>query len=255
VKLSKSKWSISNSLGIAGFALSAILTFVLLVVYFNAKKNLFDAAQNLKEIGNGIITDTVSFDSEIPLDTEISILRTVVDLKMTLNDSLKIMLTKNQPLNLKIPIDIDLDKMLHVDAILTLNDTLKFTTKGDIPIDQKFTVFGKFKIPVKASIPLKNESFSAKLQGPTRFTSDIPIRLNINDSLPVNLNLVIPIDQKAKIEYLIKNSALISFPQKLRIKGMIPIHLKIPIQIPLSKTVLKKYLDSTATNLNNILNP
>jgi len=252
----KSRWSIINSLGIAGFVLSAVLAYVLAVVYFNAKKNLSDAAQNLKEIGNGVITDTISFDSTIPLDTEINILRTVpVDLKMALNDSLKIMLTKNQPLNLKIPINIDLDQVLHVDTTLTLTDTLEFTTSGNIPVDQKFTVLKKFKIPVKASIPLQNESLSAKLQGATSFRSDIPIRLNINDSLPVNLDLVIPIDQKAKIDYLIKNSALISFPQKIRIKGMVPIHLKIPIQIPLSKTVLKKYLDSTASNLNNILNP
>jgi hypothetical protein len=252
----KFKWGIINSLGIAGFVLSIILAYVLTVMYFNAKKNLSDAAQNLKEIGNGIITDTINFESTISLDTEISILRTVpVDLKMTLNDSLKIMLTKKQPLNLKIPINIDLDKVLHVDTTLILNDTLQLTTNGNIPVDQKFTAFRKIRVPVKASIPIKDQSLSAKLQGATSFTSDIPIRLNINDSLPVNLDLVIPINQNAKIDYLIKNSALIGFPQKLHIKGVIPVHLKIPVQIPLSKTVLKKYLDSTASNLNNILNP
>jgi hypothetical protein len=256
MKLPGSKWSIINSLGIVGFVLSGILTFVLVVLYFNAKKNLFNASKNLKAIGNGIISDTVTFDSVIRLDTEISILRTIpVNLKMTLNDSLKIAMTKSQPLSLKIPINLDINQLLHVDTTLTLADTLKLTTNGDISIDQKFTVFRKFKIPLKSSIPLKNEVLSAKLQGATWFTSDIPIRLNINDSLPVELNLIIPINQKAKIDYLIKKSALISFPQKLRIKGLIPIHLKIPIQIELSKTVLKKYLDSTASDLNKILSP
>ncbi|MEJ7677377.1 MAG: hypothetical protein WKG06_05785 [Segetibacter sp.] len=254
MKLLRAKAKIINLLSIIGFVLSMTLSFAIALFYNNAQKNLLEAAENLRAIGNGVIYDTVYFDSTIPVDTEIRIERTIpVNLNMKLKDSLKIILTKKQSLSLKIPISIDIDKVLHIDTTLILPDTLKLTTNGNIAIDQKFTILRKFKIPLKSIIPLKNELLNARLQGSTTFISDIPIRMNIHDSLPIDLDLIIPIDQKAKIDYLVKNMALISFPKKLNIKGLIPIHLIIPIKISLSNTLLKKYLDSTAYNLNNIL--
>jgi hypothetical protein len=43
---------------------------------------------------------------------------------------------------------------------------------------------------------------------------------------------------------------MVSFPNQLHITGKVPIHLKVPVNIPLSATPLKKYLDKTADDLD-----
>ncbi len=220
--------------------------------YLKAKGRLKDAATNLHQLGNQSIYYVAAVSDSIPLHTAINITNQVpVQLLMKLSDSLRIVMPVTYNHTLNIPVNLNIDKVLHIDTLLELPEPLKLAVNGNIPVDQKFEMvsLGHIKIKVKADIPI-DEQLNARLSQQTRFKSDIPIRMQIKDHIPVVLNLRIPVNQKIKIDLPIKNMAQVGFPGKLNITGMIPIHLKVPVNIPLAKTPLKYYLDKTADDLD-----
>src|SRR5438874_1542413 len=120
MKLSK----ILIAAGVIGFIISVTLSASLLFFYAAAKRNISDAAQNLRAIGNEFIYDTVIIDTTIPLDTEITIENSVpIDIRMMVNDSLAVVMTLDLSKD-SMQVVLPIDTVLKIDTALFLPDTL-----------------------------------------------------------------------------------------------------------------------------------
>lgn len=249
--------SLSNFkiLSVAGFILSCSLVIILLLVYFNASKKLKSASGHLRALGNQYIHYMASVDDTISVQTTISIDNSVpIRISMTLDDSIPINMQVQYNDSINIPVDLNINQVIDVDTLINIPDSLPVLIKASIPIDQQFKLVNLmgFKARIKAIIPL-NQLVSAQVQKLFRFNSFIPIQMKVSQGIPVKLNLRIPINNKIRLRLLIKDSASVFFPKVLPIRGFIPIHLKVPVDIPLWQTPIKKYLDSTAEDLDNLL--
>jgi len=236
--------------------LTTTLALLMLAFYFHAKNKLRGAGNNLRELGNQYIIYEVDILDTIPLSTKINIEnKTLVGILMDLNDSVKIDMVAKYHDGINVPVNFNLDEIVNIDTMLTLPDSLSLLANCKIPVNQKFSLpnLEGIKVAVQATIPL-NQLISARAPGPIRFKSHIPIRMKIVQNLPINLDLRIPINERVKLNLPIANYASIYFPEPLLISGRIPIHLRVPIKIPLSKTPIKQYLDSTANDLDGLLN-
>src|SRR6185295_3027086 len=106
--------------GTSGFIISVVLSASLLYFYVAAKRDLFDAAQNLRAIGNEFIYDTVIIDTTIPLDTEIAIENSVpIDLRMHVSDSIPVIMTLDLSKD-SMMVTMPIDTVLKIDTALFL---------------------------------------------------------------------------------------------------------------------------------------
>ena len=80
----------------------------------------------------------------------------------------------------------------------------------------------------------------------------MPIDLLIIDTLPVGLDIKVPIDLMLPVKIPISTSAKVSFPNDIPVVGNIPISLTIPVDIPLTETDLAPYFLKIASGLRGL---
>lgn len=230
---------------------------VLLMVKGKAENRLANASHFLRELGEQEIDHLVQVRDTIDVETEITITQPVpVDIDMLVRDKIPVKMNVGVHEGITVPISLNINEIVHVDTSITMPDKAKVHAASTIPVNQKFTwLWGKKKGPklkIKADIPLDQDmeiAFREKL----RFQSDIPVRFNLKDNLPVELDLDIPVDQKIDLALAINQRATVGFPVNLKMKGKIPIIMDIPVKIPLRDTPIKTYLDKTANELDGML--
>ena len=230
---------------------------VLLMVKGKAEKRLANASGFLRELGEQEIDHLVKVRDTIDVETEITITQPVpVDIDMLIKDKIPVRMNVDVKDGITVPIALNINEVVHVDTSITMPDQAKVHAASGIPVNQKFTwLWGKKKGPklkIKADIPLDQDmqiAFTDKLH----FVSDIPVRFNLKDKLPVDLDLNIPIDQKIDLNLLVKQRAIVGFPVNLKMRAKIPITMDIPVKIPLRDTPIKTYLDKTANELDGML--
>ena len=230
---------------------------VLLMVKSKAENRLTNASRYLRELADQAIDHLVQVRDTIDVETEISITQPVpVDIDMLIRDKIPVKMNVGVHDGITVPVSLNINEIVHVDTSITMPDKANVHATSVIPVNQKFTwLWGKKKGPkmkIKADIPLDQDmeiAFREKL----RFQSDIPVRFNLKDKLPVELDLDIPVDQKIDLALAIDQRAVVGFPVNLKMKGKIPITMDIPVKIPLRDTPIKTYLDKTADELDGML--
>ena len=230
---------------------------VLLMVKSKAEKRLANASGFLRELGEQEINHLVEVRDTIDVETEISITQPVpVDIDMLIRDKIPVRMNVGVHDGISVPISLNINEVVHVDTSITMPDKANVHANSVIPVSQKFTwLWGKKKGPklkIKADIPL-DQDMEIAFRDKLRFQSDIPVRFNLKDKLPVELDLDIPVDQKIDLALLVKQRAVVGFPVNLKMKGKIPIIMDIPVKIPLRDTPIKTYLDKTADELDGML--
>lgn len=230
---------------------------VLLMVKAKAEKRLSNASGFLRELGEQSIDHLVQVRDTIDVETEISITEPVpVDIDMLIRDKIPVRMMVDVNDQMTVPVSLNIDETVDVDTSITLPDPVEVQANTLIPVNQKFTwLWGKKKGPklkIKADIPL-DQKLKISFTDPLRFKSAIPVRFTLDDELPVDLKLNIPVDQKIDLELKIDQKAIVGFPYNLKMKGKIPIIMDIPVHIPLRDTPIKTYLDKTANELDGML--
>lgn len=244
-----------------GFILLLVLNIgtiaVLLLVKSKAENRLANASHFLRELGEQEIDHTVQVRDTIDVETEITITQPVpVDIDMLVRDKIPVKMNVDVHEGITVPISLNINEIVHVDTSITMPEKAKVHAASSIPVNQKFTwLWGKKKGPklkIKADIPL-DQDMEIAFRDKLRFQSDIPVRFNLKDKLPVELDLDIPVDQKIDLALAINQRATVGFPVNLKMKGKIPIIMDIPVKIPLRDTPIKTYLDKTANELDGML--
>ncbi len=230
---------------------------VLLGVKAKAEKRLANASGFLRQLGEQYIEHLVEVRDTIDVETEIYITEPVmVDIEMLIKDKIPVKMMVDVNDKITVPVDLNINQVIKVDTSITMPEKAVVAAQSEIPVNQRFKwVWVKNvgpKMRIQANIPLDQEMEISFTQ-PIRFQSEIPVRFNLVDNLPVHLDLNIPVDQKIELSLYINQQAKVGFPNKLKMKGKIPIVMDIMVKIPLKDTPIKEYLDKTANELDGML--
>jgi hypothetical protein len=173
---------------------------------------------------------------------------------MNVADSIPIAMAVNFKDSFQLPIDIRINDMITIDTIVTFPNPFFININSTIPVEQKMKLvsLGGMNVKVKADLPV-NQLVKADIKEPVQIVSAVPVQMRIAQNIPVKLDLQIPIKEKIGINLPIKESAVVTFPKALPISGFVPIRLNVKVSIPIAETPIKKYLDSTADNLDGLL--
>jgi hypothetical protein len=247
--------NIKSLAGLLALFFLIILSLILLRFYFHADKQLTRATKNLRDLGNQYIDYSLVIEDSIPLTTFINIGgRVPTNIQMAVVDSIPVLMNVNFKDSLRLPINIQVSDLIKIDTVVNFPNPFLINIKSTIPVEQKMKMvsLAGINVKVKTDIPL-NQTVQANINDSVRIVSSVPINMQIAQDIPVKLNLHIPIRDKIGIRLPINNTALVSFPASIPINGFIPIKLKVDVRIPISETPIKKYLDSTADNLDKLL--
>lgn len=243
-----------NNLIYVNLALLATTMAAGALFYRQASRQAKAMASELEQIGNSYIEYTAVIRDTIPLFSDVSILNeTPVHLDMRLNNTLPVKFTQTVTDSFSLPVKLQVKDVLSVDTVLTIPSDMQLLAEGNIPIDQKITMsgLGNMKMRTRAQIPLSQVLNVKMLNSPT-FSTHIPVTMNIDQRIPVKLDLKLPVDQRIAVNMPIRSMAKVSFPGKVKILGYIPIELEVPVRIPLANTPLKIHLDKAAEHLKEM---
>ena len=233
----------------------AVFLSVFAVFFTKAKAKLQQASAELRAMGDDSIGYDMTINDSIPIGTSIYIQGDVpVNIRLTIDDSMPIFLPLDIDRDLKIPVSLHIDKQIAVDTTLRLPEPLQMDISGSIPLAQPLEIkkWIRLKVFAQGNIPLDSVPLSAQLTKETRFSSVIPIRMQIDDSIHVPIRMHIDVAQKIDVHLPLQTRAIVSFPRKVYISGKIPISLHVSGKIPLSGTPLKGHLSKTADDLDSL---
>lgn len=222
--------------------------------YFKASRKANAMADELRQIGNSYIEYTAVIRDTIPLSSDVSILNeTPVHLDMRLNNTLPVKFTQTVTDSFSLPVRLQVKDVLRVDTVLTIPSNMQLLAEGNIPLDQKITMsgLGNMKMRTRAQIPL-SQVLNVRMLNSPYFSTHIPVNMNIDQQVPVKLDLKLPVNQRVAVNMPIRSMAKVSFPGKVKILGYIPIELEVPVRIPLANTPLKLHLDKAAEHLKEM---
>jgi len=250
------------------FVISFVIIAILLVALSVMGLRLNGIGNTMEEMAVQHIVTDVMVNEEIPLNSAI----TVTD-ELTVNIDMyietEIPFTAHIPVSedMLVPIKMGIKDYIELDTLIWVTDQINILVDDTIPLDQKMkvTIFGKDRgpsFPIKSKIPLK-QSLLVDFDEPLPVKSTIPIDMLIIDTLPIGIEMSIPVDVMVPVKIPIKQSARISFNGPMPVDAMIPISLKIPVDIPLESTSLAFYFRKlakglrglTSMELDDVLNP
>jgi len=249
------------------FVISFILIGVLLAALKVMELRLDKVGGTMEEMAVQHIITTVTVNEEIPLNSAITVTDDLtVNIEMYIETEIPFTAMIPVSEEMMVPIKMGIKDYIELDTLIWVTDEIKILVDDSIPLDQKMkmTIFGKNRgpsVPIKAMIPLK-QSLLVSFDEPIPVKSIIPIDMLIIDTLPIGIEMNIPVDLMVPVKIPIKQTARISFNDPMPVDAMIPISLSIPIDIPLESTSLAKYFRKlavglkglTSTNLDDVLN-
>ncbi len=239
------------------FVISFIIIGILLAALTVMGLRLEVIGSTMEEMAIQHIVTDVNVKEDIPLNSAI----TVTD-DLTVNIDMyietEIPFTANIPVSeeMLVPIRMGVKDYIELDTLIWVTEPITILVDDTIPLDQKMkvTLFGKDKgpsFPIKSKIPLK-QSLLIDFAGPLPVKSTIPIDMLIIDTLPIGIEMSIPVDVMVPVKIPIKQAARISFTGPMPVDAMIPIEMNIPVDIPLEETSLAFYFRKLAKGLKGL---
>jgi len=157
--------------------------------------------------------------------------------------------------NLLIPFSLDIKQIIPVDTLFNFPDRLNpfISDTLDMATKMKIKFWPGFRIPfhVEGQVPLQqNLSLDMKT---VRVSASIPIAMSVNDSIPVQLDFVLPVHETVSMPLVINTRATITFVEKIPIEADFPIQLKAPVEVDFRKTPMKAKFDYLSRVLREVL--
>lgn len=242
-------------------SLALIISVVLIIVLLSALKimefRLDKIGNTMEEMAVQHIVTNVDVNEDIPLNSAISVTEDLtVNIDMFI--STEIPFTAMIPVSedMLVPIRMGVKDYISLDTLIWVKDQITILVDDTIPLNQKMKVpiFGKNRgpsVPIKSKIPLK-QSLLIDFEEPLPVKSTIPIDMLVIDTLPIGIEMSIPVDLMVPVKIPIKQSAKISFNGPMPVDATIPISMKIPVDIPLEETSLAKYFRKLASGLRGL---
>lgn len=242
--------------------LSLLLTFfcglciVLLFKFNHAKQKLEDAAGIIESLGKAVFTIQTDIKDTLDIETSFRIPCSIpVQVQMLVMVNTPIQMDVPVKKELQIPFSMYINEIIPLDTFFRYPDGIMAKINDSIPIDSRLKIkfWPGMRIPFKTSgsIPM-NQVLNIE-PGGMRVVSEIPIRLNISDNIPVFLDFTLAVSDTLSMPMQINSRASISFYTDLPVQGRLPIHVMAPVEIDFSKTMLKERFDSLAFVLRNVL--
>jgi hypothetical protein len=222
----------------------------------DSQKKLNQAADIIESLGKTTFTIDADIHDSIDINTSFTIpvsipvhvvMKVKVDAPLNMNVPVKRSMT--------IPYSIVINEIMPVDTFFQFPEGITAAVNDSIPLNSrvktKFWPGIKVPVTISGSMPI-NQTLSLNPEK-LRVSSNIPIRLQLNDSIPVYLDFSIPVNDSIPMELLIDADAQISFYAPLPVKGRLPLDMNTPVKVDFSKTPLKAKFDSLANVMRKIL--
>jgi len=207
-------------------------------------------------MANEHILTEVTVDESIPLNSNISVTDEIeVNINMMVES--EIPFTAEIPVTeeMLVPFKIGVKDYIKLDTTIQVTDYVNILVDDTIPLDQrvKLPIFGQKgpSMPIQGKIPVK-QSLHVGFSEALPVDAVVPIDMLIVDTLPVGLDMKIPVDVMVPVKIPLRSSARISFSDAMPVNAEIPITLTIPVDIPLQETTLAKYFESMAGQLKGL---
>ncbi len=255
------KWTRFQKWTVFFLTLALLINFGIIAILVTSLKisegRLQILGDTMEEMAGQHIITTVTVDEDIPLKQTITVTdEIVVDINMVVKTTIPF--TAEIPVSeeMMVPFKIGVKDYIKLDTTIEIIDQITIAVDDSIPLNQKvkLPIFGKDRgpsMPIHAMIPLKQDlrvSFNEAMP----IHAVVPIDLLIIDTLPVGLDMRIPVDLDIPLSIPITSSATISFRDAMPVDAMIPISLSIPVDIPLSETALAFYFKKMAGQLRGL---
>lgn len=236
--------------------LLAVSVILLINKVSDSQKKLNQAADIIESLGKTSFSIDADISDSIDINTSFTI-PISIPVHVRMNVSVNAPLSMNVPVmqTLKIPYSVRIDEIMPVDTFFifpegittNINDSIGFNTK----IKTRIWPGIRFPVTISGSMPLKQSLYldPEKLH----VSSEIPVHLRLNDSIPVYLDFTVPVKDTLPMNLLIDADATISFYAPLPVKGRLPLKMNTPVEIDFSKTPLKAKFDSLANVMRKIL--
>jgi len=238
------------------FIISFILIGVLLAALKIMEFRLNGIGDTMEEMAvQHIITD-VLVEEDIPLNSSITVTEELtVNIDMYIETEIPFTAMIPVSEEMMVPIRMGVKDYISLDTLIWVKDQITILVNDTIPLDQKMKmpIFGKRgpSVPIQSKIPL-NQSLLIDFEEPLPVRSTIPIDMLIIDTLPIGIEMSIPVDVMVPVKIPLKQSARISFNGPMPVDATIPITMKIPVDIPLEETSLAKYFRKLASGLKGL---
>jgi hypothetical protein len=238
------------------FLISGIIILVLLLKLSDAREKLDDAAEILESMGISKFDIDAEIHDTIPINTSFRVPISIpVHVSMWIDVTAPVQMNVPVRKELMIPVNLSINELLSVDTLFGFPDGLRAPVNDSIPFEEKVKIrmFGLFKIPFKSSatIHLNQDMFFNPES--VRVSSQIPVQMQIHDSIPVFLDFMMPVNDSLHFPLKVSSKAMISFYEDFPVEGNIPIHMNSPVPLDFSKTPLKAKFDSLANIMRNLL--
>ncbi len=241
---------------IAAILVITIIASFVFIKIRHAQQKLNQAAEIIENIGNSSFFIETDISDTIHVSTCI-----IIPVSIPVNVSLSMML--DAPLSMNVPVDknltvpfaLNIEKIVPVDTFFHFPDKLYPFINDTLALESKMKIkfWPGFKIPfkVEGNIPI-SQNLNLDLKT-VKVSSEIPISISINDSMPVKLDFELPVNQNISFPLKINTRANISFIEKVPIEADFPIQLQVPVEVDFKKTPLKLKFDSLASVLREVL--
>ena len=240
----------------AGFLISGLIISALLIKLNDARHKLDEAANILESMGNSKFDIDAEIHDTVAINTSFKVLTSVpVHVSMWIDVAAPVQMNVPVKKELMIPVHLSIDELLSVDTLFRFPDGLKAPVHDSIPFNEKIAIrmFGLFKIPFKSSGTIHLDQDMFFNPEAVRVASEIPVQMQINDSIPVYLDFNMPVNDSLHFPLKISSRAMISFYEDFPVEGEIPIDMNSPVPLDFSKTPLKAKFDSLANIMRNLL--
>ncbi|MBN2730365.1 MAG: hypothetical protein JXR53_14160 [Bacteroidales bacterium] len=238
------------------FLTSGIIILVLLLKLSDAREKLDDAAEILESMGNSKFDINAEIHDTIPINTSFKVPVSIpVHVSMWIDVAAPVQMNVPVRKELMIPVNLSIDEMLSVDTLFSFPDGFTAPVNDSIPLDDKIKIrfLGLFKVPFKSTGTIRLDQDMTFNPEAVRVSSQIPVQMQIHDSIPVFLDFMMPVNDSLHFPLKVSSKAMISFYEDFPVEGNIPIHMNSPVPLDFSKTPLKAKFDSLANIMRNLL--
>lgn len=238
------------------FLISGIIILVLLLKLSDAREKLDDAAEILESMGNSKFDIDAEINDTLAVNTSFKVPVSIpVHVSMWIDVTAPVQMNVPVRKELMIPVNLSINELLSVDTLFGFPDGLRATVNDSIPFEEKVAIrmFGLFKIPFKSSATIHLNQDMFFNPEAVRVSSQIPVQMQIHDSIPVFLDFMMPVNDSLHFPLKVSSKAMISFYEDFPVEGNIPIHMNSPVPLDFSKTPLKAKFDSLANIMRNLL--
>lgn len=236
-------------------SLALLISFIIIGVLVAALKisesRLKDLGDLMEEMANSRIQYDMTVKQTIHAKTNATITDDVnVGIDMVVISEIPFQADIPVSEEMLIPIKMGITETIYVDTLISIIDDVHINVDDTIPLDQKIKAAG-VNVKAKAQIPLKQQ-LKVNFDEQIRMQAYIPIDMTVIDTMPVGLDMKIPVNLMVPVRIPLKTTAKISFIETLPFEADIPVELNVPVDIPLNETAMGNYLKQVAEGMRGL---